>query len=396
MTGRIMQAPRDRRLAWIEGELAALGPQGLLRRLTTRWGPQAATVILDGRPYLNFGSNDYLALAGDPRLAAAAAEALRQEGLGSGASPLVTGRSAVHERLETRLAEFEATEAALLFPSGFAANTGAIAALVGPGDAVFSDAKNHASLWDGCRLSRADVRTYPHADWRDLDRRLAAAGRYRRKLVVTDGLFSMDGDLAPLAELAEVVERHDAMLLVDEAHASGVLGRNGRGAAELLGVADRMSLRIGTLSKALGTAGGFAAGSRPLIDWLVQRARPYIYSTAAPAALAAAALAALEIVIAEPRRRRELLARADALRQALSAQGWNVGRSASQIIPVIVGPSQRALDLAAGLRQCGLWVPAIRPPSVPQGEACLRISLTWGHTQEMIETLSEEMRVRRV
>jgi 8-amino-7-oxononanoate synthase len=391
------------RVAWIEGALAALEGAGLRRRLTTRQGPQAARLVLDGRPLVNFGSNDYLGLAGDPRLAAAAAAALREEGTGSGASPLVTGHTAAHHRLETRLAEFEGVQAAVLFPSGFAANTGTIAALVGPGDVVFCDAANHASLWDGCRLSRADVRAYPHADCRALDCLLAAAGGapgaarvpgaagWRRKLVATDGLFSMDGDLAPLGELAEVCESHAAMLLVDEAHATGVLGPRGRGAAELAGIEHRTSVRIGTLSKALGAAGGFAAGSRLLVEWLVNRARPYIYSTALPPAMAAAALAALEIVAAEPQRRRELQERAGALRRALSEKGWNLGRSSAQILPVLVGEPARALELSARLAERGLFVPAIRPPTVPAGQACLRISLTAGHSQEMIERLIAAM-----
>ncbi|MGA2068543.1 MAG: 8-amino-7-oxononanoate synthase [Thermoguttaceae bacterium] len=394
----------DPRLTWIEGALATLEGEGLRRRLTTRAGPQAARLLVGGRPLLNFGANDYLALAGDGRLAAAAAEALRLEGVGSGASPLLTGHASAHHRLETRLAEFEGTEAALVFPSGFAANTGTIAALVGPGDAVFSDAANHASLWDGCRLSRADVRVYPHADCRALERLLAAAGGApraarvpgaagcRRKLVVTDGLFSMDGDLAPLGELADVCRRHAAMLLVDEAHATGVLGPCGRGAAELAGIEHRTSVRIGTLSKALGAAGGFAAGDRLLVEWLVNRARPYIYSTALPPAMAAAALAALDIVQAEPERRGELLQRAAALRRALAAQGWNLGRSAAQILPVIVGEAARAVAISARLEARGLLVPAIRPPTVPAGQACLRISLTCGHTEEMIEGLVEAMR----
>ena len=253
--------------------------------------------------------------------------------------------------------------------------------MAGPGDVVFSDAKNHASLWDGCRLSRADIRPYPHADWKQLDALLARAAGYRRRLIVTDSLFSMDGDLAPLVELAEVARRHEAMLLVDEAHATGVFGAGGRGVAEHLGVEAAVTARVGTLSKALGCAGGFISGSRLLIEWLINRARSYIYSTAAPAAISAAALAALEIVIAEPHRRRELLQRAAALRERLAALGWSLGRSASQIIPIVVGEPQRAVELSQRLRQRGLLVPAIRPPTVPEGEACLRISLTWGHTQ---------------
>ena len=311
--------------------------------------------------------------------------------MGSGASPLITGHCQTHSRLEQRLAEFEGAEAALLFPSGFAANLAAVTALAGPGDVVFSDAKNHASLWDGCRLSRADVRAYPHADWQQLDASLARASGYRRRLIVTDSLFSMDGDLAPLVELAEVARRHEAMLLVDEAHATGVFGPGGRGVAEYLGVEPSITARVGTLSKALGCAGGFVSGSRLLIEWLINRARSYIYSTAAPPAISAAALAALEIVIAQPHRRRELLQRAAALRQRLAAHGWLTARSASQIIPIVVGEPGRAVGLSQRLRQRGLLVPAIRPPTVPEGEACLRVSLTWGHREEQIDALVEEL-----
>ncbi len=374
-------------LAWIEEELEALDRRGLRRRVVVRHGPQSARVTVDGRNLLHFGSNDYLGLAADPRLAAAAAEAARREGWGSGASPLILGHSDLHEQLQQRLAEFEGTEAALVFSSGFAANAGTIAALVGAGDMVYTDRKNHASLMDGCRLSRADVRVYPHGDWHELERLVTRGKKCRRRLIVTDSLFSMDGDLAPLGELAAIAERYDAMLLIDEAHATGVFGSQGRGVAEHLGVENRIPIRVGTLSKALGCAGGFVAGSRPLVEWLIQRARPYVFSTAFPAANAAAAMAALDVVRDEPHRRQDLLARAAGLRNRLAQQGWNIGRSSSQIIPVIVGHPQRAVELAAALRERGLFVPAIRPPTVPEGEACLRISLTCGHTEEMVGTL---------
>lgn len=387
---RMKEKPHDR-LAWIGRELAALDGHRLRRRLSVRAGPQAARLVIDGRELINFGSNDYLALAADPRLAAAVAEAAKQEGWGSGASPLITGYAQGHRRLQQRLAEFEGTEAALLFSSGFAANAGTIAALVGPGDGVFADRKNHASLLDGCRLSRADVRVYPHGDWRRLDHLLSKAGGYRRRLITTDSLFSIDGDLAPLDRLVELAERHDAMLLVDEAHATGVFGPQGRGVAEQLGVEDRVDVRVGTLSKALGSVGGFVAGSRPLIEWLVNRARSYVFSTAGPSPLAAAVLAALEIVRDEPQRRRRLLARAESVRNELIAQGWQVGNSAGQIIPLVVGEPARAMQLAAALRTRGLFVPAIRPPTVPKGEACLRISLTSGHTEEMVARLLEAL-----
>jgi 8-amino-7-oxononanoate synthase len=374
-------------LAWIGRELADLSQQDLLRRRSSHTGPQQARIVIDGREVVNFSSNDYLGLAADPRLTAAAQQAAQQEGWGAGASPLVSGYSASHQRLEERLAAFEGTEAALLFPSGFAANQGTIAALVGRDDAVFADALNHASLIDGCRLSRAAVHVYPHCDCQRLAEMLKGAAGCRRRLIVTDSLFSMDGDVAPLAELADLAEQFDAMLLIDEAHATGVFGERGRGLAEELGVEDRVHVRIGTLSKALGSAGGFVTGSRTLVEWLVNRARPYIFSTAQPPGVSAAAIAALAIVEQEPERRTALLATSAAVREALRSQGWNIGRSESQVIPLIVGPATSALELSARLREQGFLVPAIRPPSVPAGQSRLRISLTAGHTPEMVDAL---------
>jgi 8-amino-7-oxononanoate synthase len=389
-----MNPPPRHPLAWIDEELAALEARDLRRHLETRGGPQGPRLAIGVREYLNFGSNDYLSLAADPRLAEAAARAAHEEGWGAGASPLVTGHSSSHQRLEERLAEFEGTEAALIFSSGYAANAGTLAALVGQGDAVFTDRKNHASLLDGCRLSRADVRTYPHGDWQGLAD-LLARDRHRRRLIVTDGLFSMDGDLAPLAELADLAERHGAMLMVDEAHATGVFGPGARGAAEHLRVDHRVHVRVGTLSKALGCAGGFVAGSRSLVEWLVNRARPYVFSTAGPAANSAAAVAALDIVRDEPQRRTQLLARAAEMRGRLAGQGWNLGNSSSHIIPVLVGDASLALQLATRLRDQGLLVPGIRPPTVPEGEACLRISLTSGHDDEMIAALLAALELLR-
>ena len=382
-----MEYSTPQSLAWIDNELADLDRDGLRRRLRQRQGAQGARVRIDDREFLNFGSNDYLGYAGDERLARAAIEAIDQEGWGSGASPLITGRGHLHQQLEERLAQFEGTEAALLFSSGFAANAGTVAALVGPGDVVYCDRKNHASLMDGCRLSRADVRPYRHCDWQHLEQLLAKGADRRRRLIVTDGLFSMDGDLAPLQELARIAREHEAMLLVDEAHATGVFGPGGRGTVEAVGIEADVQVRVGTLSKALGSMGGFVAGSRSLIEWLVSKARPYVFSTAPPAAMAAVAIAALDLVEREPQGRRQLLDRARALRAGLSAQGWPSGDSASQIIPLIVGKTARAVELSDALAEKGFYVPAIRPPTVPDGEACLRISLTTGHTEEMIEEL---------
>jgi 8-amino-7-oxononanoate synthase len=388
-------------LEWIDAELDALEIAGLRRQRAVRSGAQSACVRLDGKNLTNFGSNDYLGLAADERVIGAAVAACR-EGWGSGASPLVSGCCGIHAELERRLAEFEGAEAALVFPSGFAANAGVIPALADEPDAIFADSKNHASLIDGCRLSRAARFVYPHADCDALAARLRDAQRFRRRLIVTDTLFSMDGDFAPLPRLAELAERFDAMLLVDEAHATGVFGERGRGMAEHFAeqtrdatLEERVHVRIGTLSKALGSAGGFVCGRRSLIEWLANRARTYVFSTAGPAAACAAAIASLEIVQQEPDRRVRLLERAADVRNRLCEQGWNIGRSESQIIPLVVGESERAMRLAADLRDMGFFVPGIRPPTVPQGESLVRLSLCVHHTAGMIDSLLEALRRQR-
>ncbi|MGC3971512.1 MAG: 8-amino-7-oxononanoate synthase [Pirellulales bacterium] len=383
------------RLDWIDDELERLADADLDRHLHTHDGPQGPALTIDGRSLVNFGSNDYLALAGDSRLAAAASAAMQAEGFGSGSSPLIVGHAASHARLEQTLAEFEGVEAALLTSTGYAANVGAVTALVGRGDVVFSDALNHASLIDGCRLSRAEVRIYPHGDMETLAAELRDAYAFRRRLIVTDGLFSMDGDLAPLGDLAELAEHHEAMLLVDEAHATGVFGAQGRGTCEAAGVEEAVDVRIGTLSKALGAIGGFVAGRKSLTEWLVNRARSYIFSTALPPAAAAAAVAAIDLVRQEPQRRTELLARAAELRDALAGDGWDVGESGSQIIPLVVGEAGETMRLAARLRERGFLVPPIRPPSVPDGQCRLRLSLSYTHTPQMIGDLRAALKELR-
>jgi len=372
---------------WIEAELRQLDAAGLRRTLKTQAGPQGAIIEVAGRGLINFGSNDYLGLAGDSRLADAAVVAADKEGWGSGASPLVTGRSTSHQRLEEHLAQFEGTEAALLFSTGFAANMGTIASLAGRGDLILSDERNHASIIDGCRLSRAEVFIYPHRDTDAVAVRLKAANGFRRRLIVTDSLFSMDGDCAPLPALAGLAERYDTMLLVDEAHASGVFGERGRGLCEQFGVEESVTARVGTLSKGLGSLGGFVVGSQQLIDYLVNRARPYVYSTAMPAAVAAAAIASLDIVRDEPHRRRELLRRAGQLRTTLRENGWQVGEGPGPIIPVIIGDPDETMELSARLADAGFFVPGIRPPTVPDGRSLLRISLSYLHSEEMIAGL---------
>jgi 8-amino-7-oxononanoate synthase len=297
----------------------------------------------------------------------------------------------LHAQLERKLAEFEGTEAALLFPTGYSANVGTITALVGKGDAIYSDELNHASIIDGCRLSGAAVHVYRHVEIGHLRELLASGGRQppgnRRRLIVTDSLFSMHGDIAPLAALASSANEHDAMLLVDEAHATGVWGAKGRGLCEVCSVESTNLVRIGTLSKALGNHGGFVAGSQRLIDWLANRARPYVFSTAAPATCCAAAIAALEIVCAEPERRQRLDERSVLLRERLVNADLIRPTSLSQIVPVILGDADRTMAAAAELRRRGFFVPGIRPPSVPEGQSLLRISLTALHTEEQIDEL---------
>ena len=380
----------NRPLDWIDEELQTLDDLGLRRRLRHRVGEQGAEVEIAGRRVINFGSNDYLGLAADRRIARAVREALsgnREGGWGSGASPLILGRNELYVSLEKAIAQFEGTEAALVFPSGFAANVGAITSLAARGDIVFSDAKNHASIIDGCRLSGARVQVYPHGDVDYLANMMRQATQFRRRLIVTDSLFSMDGDFAPLKELADLAEQHDCMLLVDEAHATGVFGSQGRGVCEHLDVEDRVHIRVGTMSKALGCAGGFVAGTQSLIEWISNRARTYVFSTAQPSAWCAAAIEAFQIVQREPERRKLLLESAASLRERLSRQGWQVGDGESQIIPVFLGEPEPTMQMVQRLMEKDIFVPGIRPPSVPAGESLLRISLTAAHSPEQIDRL---------
>jgi 8-amino-7-oxononanoate synthase len=382
-------APLPEPLAWIDDEIAALREAGLERPARVRDGRQAAEVTLDGRTLLNFGANNYLGYAGDVRLTKAASKGSCAEGLGAGASPLVSGHSLAHEQLEQEIATLLGAEAALVFPSGFAANTATIAALTGPDDFIASDACNHASIIDGCRLSRARIGIHPHRDLAALDALLATAHTARRRLIVSDTLFSMDGTIAPLADLADLARKHAAMLLVDEAHATGVFGHRGSGLVEETATADGVHVRVGTLSKALGAAGGFVAGNAKLIHWLRHTARAWIFSTAHPPGVAAAATRAIRLLAEEPRRRVDLLGHAAEFRIALKRQTLDIGEAESQIVPVIVGAPQAAVALSEQLADDGFFVPAIRPPSVPQGRSLVRVSLSWLHEPQDLTRLAE-------
>ena len=378
-------------LKWLESSLQSLKDDYLYREPTIRSGPQSARIVVNGCAHLNFSSNDYLGIANDPEVIRAIQKVVTNAGWGSGASPLVTGRTAAQAELERHLAAFENTEAALVFPSGFAANSGTLSCLTTEEDVIFSDANNHASLIDGCRLSRAQIEVYDHVDMNSLRKQLSKHPQAKRRVIVTDGLFSMDGDLAPLPELAEIAEHHQAILVVDEAHATGVLGSNGRGACEYFDVEHLVPIRIGTMSKALGSIGGFVVGSQPLVDWLFNRTRSFVFSTALPAACHVAAQTALSIIKQEPQRRISALHTAQRVREELTRQGWSVGEGISQIIPVRIGDPRLTMQLAEKLREASLWVAGIRPPSVQVGSSMLRISVSYAHQHEDIDRLLTAM-----
>jgi 8-amino-7-oxononanoate synthase len=371
--------PRATFDAAFEAELATVRAAGRWRELRRIEGPVDTWVTIDGARVLALCSNNYLGLANHPALAAAAARAAETYGVGAGASRLISGSLAIHRDLETRLAHFKHTDAALLFPTGYHANVGTIATLVGRGDAVFSDQLNHASIIDGCRLSGATVHVYPHADVEVLAAALARSSA-RRRLVVTDSVFSMDGDHAPLREICDVAAAHDAMVMVDEAHATGVDGPTGAGLVEALGLGDAVTVQMGTLGKALGAAGAFVAGSDALVALLVNRARSFIYTTALPPPVVAAVDAALDVVAREPERRARLATLASTLRARLGELGFEIPPGEGPIIPVMTGSSERALAWSRGLLERGVFVQAIRPPTVPDGTARLRVALMATHT----------------
>ncbi len=371
-------------LDWIAGELAALEEKGLRRSLEPLATAQGPVVEVGGRRLVNLCSNDYLALAADPRLTRAAAEAALREGAGSGAARLVAGDLPIHGRLERSLADLKGTEAALLFSSGYHANAGVVGALVGRDDAVFSDELNHASIIDGCQLSRARVLVYRHRGVDELGRLLAGTPA-RRKLVVTDAVFGMDGDAAPLPEIVNHCERHGAMLYLDEAHSTGVLGETGAGLAEATGLTARVDAIMGTLGKALGSFGAFVAGSRMLTDWLTSRARTFVFTTALPPSACGAALAAVEIARSDLGRRRHLRALTLRMQEGLSRQGFDVKDVVAPIFPVVLREERPALEASRMMRDRGFFVRAIRPPTVPRGTSRLRVSLTAGHVEGQVD-----------
>jgi 8-amino-7-oxononanoate synthase len=353
-------------------------------------GPQAAEVQVDQRRLVNFCSNDYLGLANHPAVREAFHQAVERYGVGAGAAHLVCGHSAPHHALEEELAEFLGRDRALLFSTGYMANLGVISALVGRGDVVFEDRLNHASLLDGGLLSGARFCRYPHRDWRALDAALAGSEAAMR-LVVTDGVFSMEGDLAPLPELVRTVRERGAWLMMDDAHGIGVLGANGRGTLEHFGLGAEVPILVGTLGKALGAFGAFVAGETDFVDYLMQRARTYIYTTALPPAVAEAVRASLRIVRGEPERREVLQQNVRRFRVGALQLGLTFSDSITPIQPILIGDNHRALAASRALTERGFWVSAIRPPTVPEGTARLRVTLTASHTTEQVDRLLDAL-----
>jgi 8-amino-7-oxononanoate synthase len=396
-------------MSWLDefdarlGDLDAAGLRRVRREVRPDGPPGDASgggtrLIVDGRPLLAFCSNDYLGLAGHPALIEAACAGAREFGVGSGASPLVSGHSAANAELERELAAFVGLPRALYFYAGYATNAGIVPALVGEGDALHSDALNHACLIDGARLSRATIHRYAHGDLDGLGRALAKSGA-RRQLVITDAVFSMDGDLADIPALLGLCERHDALLLVDDAHGFGVLGPQGRGSLAHFGLAgaqaSRRVLYMATLGKAAGVAGAFVAGDDALVEWLLQKTRSYIFATAAPPLLASALLASLRLIEADQWRRdrlgRLIVRLREGIAGAVRGTSWTLGDSNTAIQALVIGPNDEALAVMEGLRERGLWVPAIRPPTVPEATARLRIALSAAHDEADVDHLVQAL-----
>jgi glycine C-acetyltransferase/8-amino-7-oxononanoate synthase len=376
----------------LEQHLNALEDQGLYRRMRLISGPQGARVLLDGKPVLLMCSNNYLGLADHPRVREAAADAARRWGVGSSGSRLISGNMTVHRRLESRLAEFKGTDAALLFGSGYMANSGIIPALSQEGEVIFSDELNHASIVDGCRLSRAETFIYDHGDLEHLAWGLRQA-RGRASLIVTDSVFSMDGDIAPLEGIAELASNHDVRVMVDEAHATGTYGPDGRGAVAALGLTSEIDVIVGTLSKALGAYGAFAACDTQVARYLVNSARSFIYSTAPSPPVVAAAAEALEILIEQPRRVTRLRQNAEFFRRELARRGFDVAEDsphrAPHIVPLVIGDPELAMKMSQEALERGVFAQAIRPPTVPDGMSRIRAAVMASHKPDELTSAAK-------
>lgn len=374
-------------LSFLEEQIRELKEQDIFRPLARLSGPQGSRAVINGKEVVNLSSNNYLGLSTHPHLIKAAVEAALRYGVGSGAVRTIIGTMEMHLELERKLAEFKHTEAVLVFQSGFTANSGCIPALVGKGDCIISDDLNHASIIDGARLSRAEIKTYPHRNMAGLDEKLQEAERegFRKKLVITDGVFSMDGDIAPLPQVVELCEKYGAISYVDDAHASGVLGKNGRGTVDHFGLHGRVDVQIGTLSKAFGSLGGYIAGPKVLIDWLTQRGRPFLFSTSHPPAVTAACLAAIDVLLEEPQLIDRLWENAHHFKAGLKQLGFDVGFSETPITPVIIGKGPATMKFADRLFEEGVFAQGITYPTVAPDKSRLRTIVTAGHTEEDLD-----------
>ncbi|MBI5023481.1 MAG: 8-amino-7-oxononanoate synthase [Candidatus Omnitrophica bacterium] len=380
------------RTIWNE-ELAALEGRGLRRRLRDMTGAQGRKIILDGKEVLNFCSNNYLGLADDPRLREAAVECIQKEGIGSGASRLICGNMAAHRELEAAIARFKGAESCLIFSTGYMANVGIISGVFGRDDMIFCDRLNHASIVDGIILSQAKFKRYPHNDMEALEEMLRTTTGFRRRGIITDSVFSMDGDIAPLDKITELARKYDCLVMIDEAHALGVMGKNGKGLAEHFGVEDRIDIQMGTLSKAAGSFGAYCCGSKELIEFLVNKARSFIYTTALPPAVAASARKAIEIIRDEPALRQKLWANADYFKKAIAASGFNTLFCETPILPIVAGESAVAVEFSKRLLEQGIFVSAIRPPTVPRNTARLRLTVMATHTRGDLDYVLRKLEV---
>jgi glycine C-acetyltransferase len=376
---------RQNPLAYLDESLNDLRQQGLYRRLRVLDGEQAARTSNDHRQVVNLSSNNYLGLTTHPTLRARALEALQAFGVGTGSVRTIAGTMAIHMELERRLAAFKQTEAAVVFQSGFTANAGTVSSLLGREDVIVSDELNHASIIDGARLSRATIKVFPHRNVAAAREIVAALPRNQRTLLITDGVFSMDGDLGPLPELCDLADEYGCIMMVDDAHASGVFGRNGRGTVDHFAMHGRVDVQVGTLSKAFGALGGYVAGSQSLIEFLYHRARPFLFSTSHPPSVAATCIAALDVLEHEPQWIERLWANTRFFKAGLEALGFNVGISESPITPVIVGDGALAMTLSDKLFNGGVFAQGIGFPTVPQGKARVRTIVTATHTQEELQ-----------
>jgi glycine C-acetyltransferase len=388
-------------LQYLADEVQELRDQGLYQKLRTLEGGQLPVARFDGREVINLSSNNYLGLTTHPKLKQRAAEAIEKYGVGSGAVRTIAGTMTLHLQLEEKIAQFKNTEASVVFQSGFTANAGTVAAIIGPEDIIISDELNHASIIDGCRLSKAQIKRFPHKDANGCENVLKEiAGHQGHKLLITDGVFSMDGDIAPLPDLVKLAEKYGCIMMIDDAHASGVLGRNGRGTVDHFGLHGRVDIQVGTLSKAMGALGGYVCSTRDTIEFLYHRARPFLFSTSHPPSVTATCLAAFELLDEEPGLVQQLWANTRFFKDGLARLGFNTGTSETPITPILVGDAALAHQFSRELFQAGVFAQGIGFPTVPKGKARLRTIVTATHTPEqlaaalnVLDTTAKKLRI---